>query len=86
MLGELDSATDAFRASLRLSDDADTHFNLAAVFVQQGSVSNALTHYRHAVELDPDFHAARQRLSELESISATDTASTHDSHNAAAED
>lgn len=66
MLGRLDDAITALEASLNLRDDADTHFNLAAVFVERGQFEKALTHYEHAVELAPDFEAARRRLRELQ--------------------
>ena len=66
MRGKLDDAIEALRQSLRLSDDPDTHFNLAAVFEQRGHWNEARSHYQQALELAPAFDAARHRLRDLD--------------------
>ncbi len=61
--GDFDAAKEHLSAVLT---PAQVHYNLASVHELQGRPAEARLEYRRALELDPAFKAARQRLAALE--------------------
>lgn len=64
--GRNNEAGRAFGKALTLSDTtAKYHFNLGAVYARLGNVERARQHWQRALQLDPQYHRARQFLQEL---------------------
>lgn len=63
-LKNLQSAKTAFRETLRLNPNlAETHENLASVYLDLGDFTLAITHYQKALELRPSYVKANEGLS-----------------------
>lgn len=62
-LGRINEATAQLQAVL---PPAQVHYNLAAVFEQQGKRDQARAEYRQALQLDPNTPGAKQRLDALD--------------------
>ena len=64
--GEYDEAINNFKAALSIrSERPDTHYFLAEVYVEQGKFEKAERMYRRALELEPSFSKASERLAHL---------------------
>jgi len=65
--GEMPAAEQAFReATTRDTDNAQYAYNLGLALAKQNKRNEAAVAFRRALELDPRFGAARQRLAELQ--------------------
>jgi protein O-mannosyl-transferase len=63
--GQLEAATEHYRAALRLYPDAEAHLGLGAVLDAQGKTDEALAHYLAALEAKPNSADAHNNLSSL---------------------
>src|SRR5262249_40778375 len=62
-LNQLAMAVSAYREALKLDPQmVDAHTNLANVFVEQGNLTQAVNHYRTALEIRPGFSRAQRGL------------------------
>ncbi len=67
--GRFAEAIPEFEAALAAGEpDADLYFNLAYARIKTGQLAGAIADYRKALELKPDFAAARQNLQTLEAL------------------
>ena len=48
-------AISQFQRALEIANDAGSHYNLANLLVGKGLVVEAITHYRKALEIKPDY-------------------------------
>ena len=65
--GDMAAAEQAFReATTRDADNAQYAYNLGLALAKQNKRNEAAVAFRRALELDPRFGAARQRLAELQ--------------------
>jgi tetratricopeptide (TPR) repeat protein len=63
--GQLEAASEHYRAALRLNADAEAHLGLGAVLDAQGKADEAAAHYLAAIKAKPDYAEAYNNLSNL---------------------
>lgn len=63
--GELQQAIEAFRASLEIQPDPETHFNLAAAYANSGQLEQAESQLERALTLRPTFSAPHRLMGQI---------------------
>jgi tetratricopeptide (TPR) repeat protein len=65
-LGQIDVAIKHLRVVLKaLPNDKEMHFNIGYLLEHNGKIEEAAMHYRQALSIDSNYHAARERLEGL---------------------
>jgi Flp pilus assembly protein TadD len=65
LLAKQNKIEEAIRVWQPVLSDAEVHYNLASVYEQAGRKQEAKVEFQKAVQLDPNFQDAKNRLAEL---------------------